>query len=93
MNESDKDFFSQWSWPTLRRSIIPIFFILVEEILSRLLKHNFEMGKIVPFSHLHCTPLASHLLYVDDIMVFTNGGGASLQAISDVFTLYENWFG
>ncbi|KAF5451734.1 hypothetical protein F2P56_026814 [Juglans regia] len=71
----------------------PYLFILVEETLSCLLKHNFATGKIVPFSHLRGTPLISHLLYADDIVVFTNGGRSSLKAIRDVFALYEDWSG
>lgn len=71
----------------------PYLFILVEETLSRLLKHNFAIGKIVSFSHPRGTPLISHLLYADDIVVFSNGGRSSLKAIRDVFALYEDWSG
>lgn len=90
MNGSTKGFFPSGCGLRQGDSLSPYLFILVEETLSHLLKHNFEMGKIVPFSHPYGTSLVSHLLYADDIVVFTNGYRASLQAICDVFTLYEN---
>lgn len=71
--------------------LLPYLFIIVEEVLSRLLKHNFALGNIVPFSHPRGTPLVSHLLYTDDIVLFANGGRSSFQTIRDIFALYENW--
>ncbi|KAF5443041.1 hypothetical protein F2P56_035636 [Juglans regia] len=70
----------------------PYLFILVEELLSRLLKHNFGNGWIISFSHPRGAPLISHLLYVDDIVVFANGGKSSLCAIRVAFAQYEDWF-
>lgn len=54
----DEEFFPQWSWSASRRSVIPYLFILVEEILSRLLKHNFATRKTIPFSHPMVLPLS-----------------------------------
>lgn len=53
--------------------LFPNLFILVEEILSRILKNSFEEGRIGNFFHLRGTPLILALLYVDDLLVFTNG--------------------
>lgn len=74
--------------------LLPSFqFILVEELLSRLLKHNFENRKIVHFSHSRGAPLISHLLYANDVIVFTNGDHTSLKNIIDIFNLYKDWLG
>ncbi|KAG2696272.1 hypothetical protein I3760_07G050900 [Carya illinoinensis] len=58
-----------------------------------LLKDKFMSGKIVPFSHPRGTPLVSHLLYADDIMLFVNGERSSLQEVRDTFELYKAWSG
>ncbi|XP_042965908.1 uncharacterized protein LOC122299590 [Carya illinoinensis] len=93
MNGSAKGFFPSGRGLRQGDPLSPYLFILVQETLSRLIKHNFEMEKIAPYSHPRGTPLISHLFYADDIVVFANGGRASLQAISDVFALYESWWG
>lgn len=65
-----------------------MLFILVEEILSRLLKRAFDEGKINPFSHPRGAPLISHSLETDDSVIFTNGSLISLRNILEIFYLY-----
>ncbi|XP_035546530.1 uncharacterized protein LOC118348600 [Juglans regia] len=72
--------------------ISPYLFIMVEEILSRLLKKKFHEGKIVVFSQPKDSSLVSHLLYADDIVI-SNGNKASLRSISQTPELYESWSG
>ncbi|XP_042962665.1 uncharacterized protein LOC122296936 [Carya illinoinensis] len=93
MNGTAKGFF--FSGRGLRQGdpLLPYLFILVEEVLSRLLKHNFALGTIAPFSHPRGTPLVSHLLYAGNILLFANERRSSLQTIKDTFALYEDWFG
>ncbi|KAG2685083.1 hypothetical protein I3760_10G108200 [Carya illinoinensis] len=74
-----------------RGSFISLLFILVEEMLSRLLKHKFGNGMIVPFSHPQGAPLVSHLLYADNIVVLANSGKSLLHVIRDVFAQNEDW--
>lgn len=64
---------------------------MAEEILSRLLKRDFEEGQIEAFSHPRGVPLISHLLYTDDIVTFTNGNLKSLRNILKLFDTYEQW--
>lgn len=52
----------------------PYLFILIEDIMSRLLHKGFEYGGIERFSHLHVAPLISHLLNVDDLLIFFEFG-------------------
>lgn len=70
-----------------------LLFILVEEILSRMIKRAPEECNIEPFSHPRGAPLISHLLYADDIIIFTNGSRKSLRNIPDIFELYAQWPG
>ncbi|WP_266100595.1 hypothetical protein, partial [Klebsiella pneumoniae] len=58
-----------------------------------MLKQKFTSGNVAPFSHPRGTPLVSHFLYDDDIVLFSNGGKSLLQTIRDVFALNEEWFG
>lgn len=52
-----------------------------------------ELGKIILFYHPRGTPIISHLLYANDMVLFFNGGKASLRAIFDVLKVYEEWSG
>lgn len=63
----------------------------MEEILSRMLKKQMELGKIASFYHHRGAPIISHLLYSDDIIIFMNDGTASLRAVSNVLKKYEPW--
>ncbi|XP_042969076.1 uncharacterized protein LOC122301760 [Carya illinoinensis] len=93
MNGLAKGFFSSGRGLCQGDPLLPYLFILVEEVLSRLLKHKFTNGNIVPFSHPRGTPLVSHLLYADDIVLFVNGRRSSLQEVRDICATYEEWSG
>lgn len=69
----------------------PYLFIIMQEMLSLILKHFFETGKIGHFTHTRNTPLISHLMYVDDIVIFANGGMRAVRSLMKVFNLYETW--
>lgn len=70
----------------------PYLFILMKEVLSKLLKWEFYEGWIRKFFHLRGTPLVSHLLYVDDFLVFANGE-RTLKRILKTLEMYKNWSG
>ncbi|XP_042958059.1 uncharacterized protein LOC122293578 [Carya illinoinensis] len=65
----------------------------MQKVLSRLLKQSFDHGKIGRFTQARGTPIISHLMYVDDIVIFANGGRRSLRNLMKVLQLYENWTG
>lgn len=71
----------------------PLLFILVEDILSQLLKKEFLACKIEAFAHPRGVPFISHLLYADDIVLFTSGNLRSLRNILSIFHTYETWSG
>lgn len=56
-----------------------------------MLKKQVELRKIVPFYHPRGTSTISHLLYVDDIVIFANGEKAFFRAVSKVLKQYEEW--
>ncbi|XP_042987286.1 uncharacterized protein LOC122315452 [Carya illinoinensis] len=75
MNGTTKGFFPSGHGLRQGDPLLSYLFILVEEVLFRLLKNNFAVGKLESFSHSQEAMLISHLFYADDIMVFANGGG------------------
>ncbi|XP_035546552.1 uncharacterized protein LOC118348611 [Juglans regia] len=74
MNGTLKGFFQSARGLRQGDPLSPYLFILMEEVLSRLLRSNFQDGRIGKFSHPIGAPLVSLLLYADDILIFTNGG-------------------
>lgn len=51
----------------------PYFFILVEEVLTRLLKQAVDHQKIKPLLIPIVRTQVSHLLYANDVVFFLNG--------------------
>ncbi|XP_042973032.1 uncharacterized protein LOC122304830 [Carya illinoinensis] len=91
MNGVPKGFFKSGRGLRHGDPISPYLFIMVEEILSKLLKAKFEEKKIGVFVQPRGTPLISHLLYANDIVIFANGSKASARAIMRVLSTYEQW--
>lgn len=73
--------------------LLPLLFIIMEEVLTRLLKNNFNSGQIRNFHHPVGAPLVSHLLYVDDILIFANGNKRSMKDLVRTLETYEKWSG
>ncbi|XP_035548680.1 uncharacterized protein LOC118349195, partial [Juglans regia] len=72
----------------------PLLFIIMEEVLTRLLKKNFNSGRIQKFYHPVGAPLVSHLLNVDDILSFANGNKRSMKIlVYNTLETYEKWSG
>ncbi|KAK4848776.1 hypothetical protein QYF36_017173 [Acer negundo] len=65
----------------------------MEEVLTRLLRKNFETYCIGSFYHPIGAPLVSHLLYVDAILIFANGGKRSIRNLVTALETYEKWSG
>ncbi|KAF5462884.1 hypothetical protein F2P56_018853 [Juglans regia] len=93
MNGTVKGFYKSGRGLRQGDPLSPYLFILVEEILSRLLKENFQAGLIGRFSHPRGVPLISHLLYADDMVIFANGEKKYVKLIMDCLKKYEAWSG
>lgn len=73
--------------------LFPYLFILMEEVLTRMLKMEFEASQIGKFYHPRDCPSITHLFYVDDLLVFTNGARCSIAHFLSILEKYEQWSG
>lgn len=65
----------------------PLLFLLVAEGLSQLIQKSKREGKVKGIEaavNMHI----SHLLFVDDILVFTNGATNELKELKNIFDLF-----
>ncbi|XP_022869151.1 uncharacterized protein LOC111388627 [Olea europaea var. sylvestris] len=81
MNGTMQGFFK--STRALRQGdpLSPYLFIIIQEVLTRLLKRGFEEGQIGCFSHPRGTTAITHLMYADDLIIFANGRKRSIREL------------
>ncbi|XP_056843083.1 uncharacterized protein LOC108808148 [Raphanus sativus] len=73
-------------------SLSPYIYVIVSNVLSKL--HNKEATDGLLGHHPHCKELnLSHLSFVDDIVVFTNGSLDSLRNTLEVFHKFSSMSG
>lgn len=67
----------------------PFLFFLAEEILSRSITKLVEEGslKLIKSSRDNYTP--SHVLYIDDILIFSKGYVSNVNVLKNLFTTYH----
>ncbi|CAL9237898.1 unnamed protein product [Arabidopsis halleri] len=66
----------------------PYLFIIIMEALSKLLEDAAANGRIE--LHPKCSnPMITHLLFADDLLVFSNGSRATLAGISEVMQRFK----
>ncbi|VFQ88383.1 unnamed protein product [Cuscuta campestris] len=65
----------------------PLLFIIALEGLSRFLNHQFSRGYISPFS-VGRNPTPCHLLYADDIILFTKADSRNLLRLRELLSLF-----
>ncbi|XP_042483605.1 uncharacterized protein LOC122063975 [Macadamia integrifolia] len=63
--------------------ISPLLFIIAEEVLSRGIKSLIHMNKLKPLQGPRGVPTRSHILFADDIFIFSNATMRK-QCISDI---------
>lgn len=73
INGTYKRFFKSYWGLWQDESLSPYLFIFMEEVLKSLLNQAYGEGRIGKFFHPRGTPLISHLLYVDDLLIFAIG--------------------
>lgn len=93
MNAMYKGFFKSHSslWQGDHFSLY--LFILMNDVLSCMLKKALEDNRTNHYFHLRGCPFISHLLYVDDMLLFANGEKRSLKKLLKFLTTYEAWSG
>lgn len=65
---------------------------MLMEVLSRLLDRA-ELTGAVRLHPLCASPKITHLLFADDLLVFSDGSRVSTDGIKDVMSLFKNWSG
>ncbi|XP_058108932.1 uncharacterized protein LOC131251981 [Magnolia sinica] len=80
---------AEWGFLKQGDPLSPALFIISMEVLSRGLKRLVERGFAQPFKLMRGCPLLSHLLYVEDTLLFMNGGLASLTASKAFLAEYQ----
>lgn len=73
-------------------SISPYLFILAMEALSRLLEKAVDDGDIRLHPKCH-DPRITHLLFADDLLVFSDGSRHSISGIKKVISVFKEWTG
>ena len=70
-------------------SLSPYLFVIVSNVLSKLL-NSAVLNRRIGYHPLCESLKLTHLSFADDIMVFTNGTPASLEGVLEVFEEYVN---
>lgn len=73
-------------------SISPYLFIMIMEVLSKLLGKAVDEGGMT--LHPLCQePRITHLMFADDLLVFSDGSVQSVFGIKEVMALFKSWTG
>lgn len=67
----------------------PLLFILAQEIFSFNIKRAVADGSILPYSHGRGGIVISHLLYADDMLLFSKASKKAILALRRMVTNYE----
>ncbi|XP_060211737.1 uncharacterized protein LOC132639298 [Lycium barbarum] len=70
--------------------ISPSLFIIVAEVLTRLLNKLFDIPRFSGFNMQSNGPMINHLSYADDIIIFCAGKTYTIQLIIEALNKYEN---
>ncbi|KAL0742100.1 hypothetical protein Bca4012_083613 [Brassica carinata] len=73
-------------------SISPYLFIMIMEVLSRLL-NKAQIENQFRFHPLCNSPRITHLLFADDLLVFSDGSRSSVSGIKVVMAVFKDWSG
>lgn len=88
INGSIHGFFNSTRSLRQRDPLSPFLFLIGAELLSRLIE-SLNNYYFIPFSIDNCSPIISHLCYVDDIILFSSADPESLKMIMDKMETYE----
>lgn len=92
-NEDAFGYFSSTRGPRQGDPLFPVLFILNEEVLGRGLFALLERGSLIPSKIPFQCARVSHILFVDDILIFSNGSKQNLEVLMSFLHSYENTLG
>ena len=73
--------------------LLPYLFIIGQEVLSRLIGKEFENKNISGVKASICAPTITHVMYVDDILLFSKATRSNATAIMNCIQKYCSWSG
>ena len=71
----------------------PYLFILGQEVLSRMLDHELRLKKISGIKTSISGPTITHVMYADDIVLFSKASGKDAASLNRVLEKYCSWSG
>ena len=71
--------------------LLPYLFILAQEVLSRLLNREFHLKKISGVKASLNGPAITHVMYADDIVLFSKAIRMEAKAINECLDMYCKW--
>ena len=71
----------------------PYLFIICQEVLSRLIDREFLYGNVKGVKMNVAGPAFTHVMYVDDIMVFAKANCREVKILDECLDKYCAWFG
>ena len=74
-------------------SLSPFFFILGLEILSRLIEKEENLGLLHGIKMASSCPFISHLLFADDVLIFSKANVNEAGVILNCLSTYSSWSG
>ena len=73
--------------------MFPYLFILGQEVLSRMLDHELRLKKISGIKTSITRPTITHVMYADDIVLFSKAFGKDATSPNRVLEKYCSWSG
>lgn len=67
----------------------PFLFVLAQQVLTINLNQWIQQGQIIPYQQGRNVLPISHLLYADDVLIFSNGSNRSITAPMELLHTYE----
>ena len=86
------DFFEGKKGLRQEDSISPYLFIMVIEVLSKLLERA-ATNNTFRLHPLCSTPRLTHMLLADDLLIFSDGSQSSINGIKMVMASFKTWSG
>ena len=71
----------------------PYLFILCQEVLSRLIEHDLRLKNIAGIKSSINGPTISHVMYADDIILFTKASRKDAESLVKTLEKYCRWSG
>jgi len=70
----------------------PLLFLLIMDVLSRLIKEEHNRGRLQGIK-ITDRCILTHLLFVDDVLIFLHGGTGDLTIMKNTFSLFQTAIG